>query len=602
MAKQRRSGLVRNVTTFDRYFTDVLPAYQQWQWINDTWKERTQLTPSTALAIVNTVSNLALAIAIGNGITIAWWRKALQGATVTELHKSWAFSTSALELMTAGKSFNLIALAAITAKLALVDNVLLQRAAGSEPGTFSQNITNLTMPIMSTLPKAYTGAYNTDGSTGFISDDFANDIYRYSTSNNLIGFDDTLPNYHTGCEGVCITTVQGFGFNISCEPENVGSSFEVNKTAAAAATFDSMSSTGSNLNMDYASIFDTSSYSLPANTELQNNDTTYSFPYDTISLASSYSNIYGNNVARGAPADTCTAQVINRNCFLRPAIINYPVQITNVSTNSHAANGIKLVMRSGYSFATANLAGSNGEVENGQIWGIEVGQPTDDTTNLASISAVMDKLFVGSASLEYNESTGYVPNPGQGPLSAWWVGWHNTGRPSSSCVMEIPDPTTWIVQQLNSLMLRTSISAAVSSNAPATANLVGMLSVDTLIYKSHWAFMAAAQAVMFLCVVCVLPTYYGFWELGRKVTLGPVEIASAFQAPALQHPAVAGGGEVDMLLKEMGQRKVRYGEVEGSGKLGVDTQDAVKRIDAGTVPAVFRLGNLRPREEAWRPV
>ena len=525
----------------------------------------------------------------------------MRGATVTELHKSWAFSTSALDLLMAGKSFNLIALAAITAKLALVDNVLLQRAAGSEPGTFAQNVTTLKMPILSQLPDAYTGAYNADGSTGFISDAFANDIYRYSTTNDLIEFNSTLPDYDTGCQGVCTTTVQGFGFNVSCEAENIGSSFDVNKTAAAAATFDSISSTGSNLNMDYASIFDASITSLPANTELQNNDTTYSFPYDTISLASSYSNIYGNGVAMGDPADTCTAQIINRNCFLRPSIIDYPVQITNVSTNSHAANGIKLIMRPGYSYMTADIAGSNGVLENGQIWGIEVSRPVEDTTNLASISAMMEKLFDGGASLEYTESTGYVPNPGQGPLSAWWVGWYNSNRPTSSCVMTIPDPTTWIVQQLNSLMLRTSISAAVSTNAPVTENISGTLSIDTLIYRSHWSFMAAAQVIMFLCVICVLPTYYGFWELGRKVTLGPVEIASAFQAPALQHPAVAGGGEVDMLLKEMGQRKVRYGEVEGSGRLGVDAQDTVRRIDAGMSPAAFRLGNVRSKEgDNWR--
>jgi len=78
-----------------------------------------------------------------------------------------------------GRSFNLIALVAVMAKLALVDNVLLQRSAGSVPGTFSQNITTLKMPILSQLLEAYNGVYNADGSTGFISDNFAHEIYRY---------------------------------------------------------------------------------------------------------------------------------------------------------------------------------------------------------------------------------------------------------------------------------------------------------------------------------------------------------------------------------------------------------------------------------------
>jgi hypothetical protein len=59
-----------------------------------------------------------------------------------------------------------------------------------------------------------------------------------------------------------------------------------------------------------------------------------------------------------------------------------------------------------------------------------------------------------------------------------------------------------------------------------------------------------------------------------------MEIASAFQAPVLSHPAVASGGEVAVLLKEVGERKVRYGEVEveGSGRLGVAEPQAVKKL------------------------
>jgi hypothetical protein len=55
-----------------------------------------------------------------------------------------------------------------------------------------------------------------------------------------------------------------------------------------------------------------------------------------------------------------------------------------------------------------------------------------------------------------------------------------------------------------------------------------------------------------------------------------MEIASAFQAPVLHHPAVATGGEVDRLLKEVGAKKVRYGEVEG--RLGVAEPGTVKKL------------------------
>jgi len=67
-----------------------------------------------------------------------------------------------------------------------------------------------------------------------------------------------------------------------------------------------------------------------------------------------------------------------------------------------------------------------------------------------------------------------------------------------------------------------------------------------------------------------------------------MEIASAFQAPDLDHPAVASGGEVEVLLKEVGSRRVRYGDVEG--RLGVAEPGTVKKLwtEPGTGMNVWR--------------
>jgi hypothetical protein len=74
----------------------------KWKWVEHEWRKPVQLSPSVALAVINTVSNLSLAIAVGQGVVIAWWRQAMKGATVAELQDSWGFSTSALYLLTAG--------------------------------------------------------------------------------------------------------------------------------------------------------------------------------------------------------------------------------------------------------------------------------------------------------------------------------------------------------------------------------------------------------------------------------------------------------------------------------------------------------------------
>jgi hypothetical protein len=91
--------------------------------------------------------------------------------------------------------------------------------------------------------------------------------------------------------------------------------------------------------------------------------------------------------------------------------------------------------------------------------------------------------------------------------------------------------------------------------------------------------MIGALATMVFCILCVLPSYWGFWQLGRKVTLGPIEIASALGAPVLQQPHTR-AGDVDILLKEVGGRQVRYGEVDETGRLGLADANSVRHMSS----------------------
>lgn len=65
---------------------------------------------------------------LANGCAIAWWRRLLKGATIKDLHRSWTFSTSIKDAVFAGKYVNVIALAALTAKLTIIDGILMQEA------------------------------------------------------------------------------------------------------------------------------------------------------------------------------------------------------------------------------------------------------------------------------------------------------------------------------------------------------------------------------------------------------------------------------------------------------------------------------------------
>jgi hypothetical protein len=82
---------------------------------------------------------------LGNGVAIAWWRKMLKGsATIKDLHRSWSFSTSIKNIAFAGRYFNLIALAALTTKLTIIDSTLMQKVFSTYVGTDRPvNVTNV---------------------------------------------------------------------------------------------------------------------------------------------------------------------------------------------------------------------------------------------------------------------------------------------------------------------------------------------------------------------------------------------------------------------------------------------------------------------------
>jgi hypothetical protein len=79
-----------------------------------------------------------------------------------------------------------------------------------------------------------------------------------------------------------------------------------------------------------------------------------------------------------------------------------------------------------------------------------------------------------------------------------------------------------------------------------------------------------------------IPTYWAFWEHIRPVTLAPIEIANAFRAPVLEADNLTATARTpDELLKEIGHRRVMYGEMEEQrGRLVVDEIAEVKRFNS----------------------
>lgn len=288
-----------------------------------TWVSKAQIKPSVALAIINTVANIALAILIGQGVAISWWRSALEGATVKDLHQFWGFSTSVLELLTAGKKFNLIALAALAAKMALLDNLLLQQAADTVPSIFQQDNMNIRMPSVRVLPQDYAGIWDDRSGKGASSLLFSEDIKQYLNSPDFIEYGNSTGAIDTHCIGSCSARVAGFGFQVSCDPEKPtnGNWTDVLVTPESIASTEAFNTaeraregTGNTTDIDITD------GTVPPLLQIVVQETAPDdvqslqiFSFRTIQLITQYSRL-GINVAN---TTTCKSTQFTRTCYLR---------------------------------------------------------------------------------------------------------------------------------------------------------------------------------------------------------------------------------------------------------------------------------------------
>ncbi len=126
---------------------------------------------------------------------------------------------------------------------------------------------------------------------------------------------------------------------------------------------------------------------------------------------------------------------------------------------------------------------------------------------------------------------------------------------------------------------------------------------DVIHYQTHYLYLALGIASTFGCLLLVLPSFWQYGVLGRAVTLGPMEIASAFRAPILETEHTEGkdsAGDVDHLIKYVGDRKVMYGALEDEENIPATPGGKDERPNRRSV----RLGmeepaKVRPLSGVW---
>nr|KAK5436956.1 hypothetical protein LTR18_009321 [Exophiala xenobiotica] len=481
-----------------------------------------RIQPTVWLAVVSTAFNILLHYGLSEGINVSWWRRVMQPQIqLGDLHRNWAFGNSLRAAVTAGRYVNIIAIASILTAIAPINNPLLQRASRVAVGhTEVVSPVTLKVPIAPAIPRGY---------SGYISG------RQYAASLFTSNYTTTVQNYYnnsvirlaekSGCQGNCKARVMGVGLSVNCSsytwPYNLAPSTEQPYNVSN----DPAVINGTNV---FQSLFD------------------WKVASGNMSLNIQYKD-----------KSPCTGDLIVKNCTMQTALVSYPVVIDSNNTISLDPSTTifddRLAHQININFDSA-IAGP---------------------TTLGGYYLALKNKFNSEAHLRWVGAVGYELLTTGSTATQYAVTNVTTGDGfaiGSSCDLSFTDPTMDLIASARELMFRTALDIA-AGNSSLIQSVSGAQSNTPAVYESQYLYLIIAAILTGIAVFVVTLTFVGYSVLGRSVSMSPLEIAKAFNAPLLE--SADSNADVKSLMCVVGERSVRYGAVSLDGSLDTGDTSAV---------------------------
>ena len=467
--------------------------------------------PTVYLAIASAVTNILLHFALAEAVNVAWWSRASQTTTkVADLHRTWIYGNSLWAAVRSGRHVNKVAIACMLLALGPINGPLLQRASRVTLGEFRREA-NIEFTVAQALPNGYTGYLSGRGvNVALLTPKFTRVVVQDSTQ-------APINITSTGCIGQCSARIKAAGFAVNCS-DSTDPYTLTPKIPAAGESYD---------------------VTQPATQK------------GTLAFLTTF---YWNTRNPGAlnmrvqfkPTSACDGSLTIRKCDLTAARVSYPVIL----------NGNR---------STIALAPSS-TIFDDQVLNADediIREPDSGPTTygglykylLDSYNSTANLYFAGARGYDLH-TTGATSNryallsddvtPEQGSLG-----------PTSSCTLFFSDPSNDLLQAVRELMFRTAILAANASTPPQ--RVMAQETVTLPVYNTQYLYMGLAVLCTMLGWLAVFPVWNGWWSVGRATSMSPIETAKAFRAPMLE--GSDSNADADMLLKEVGDRELRYGAV-----------------------------------------
>ncbi|EEP79819.1 predicted protein [Uncinocarpus reesii 1704] len=463
------------------------------------------VSPAVYLAVASAVANVLLSFALARGTEIAFWVKALGSkTTVRDLHNTWSFGTSLKDAVLSGKAFNLVALAGISVALAPINGPFLQRASTVSVEQSSRSAF-IRVPVARELPLGYTGTIaGRSHNTAFLTSNFSAVVNDY--------LQQRLFNVsRSGCSGRCKGKMLAAGYKIACAQSfpilnmtpgsnNISTVTRPHEAFGTNFTFDRQNLGGEDSERRYAERL-----------------------------------LYSALVKRDVG---CTTELKWQKCSLQPALLEQHVLILNNS----------ITLDPDYTYKDDRLIQYNLAFTSG-------GETSGTGTTHGGMGLILSSMFDSLATVSFSGAVGYFL-AAKGRASYQYS--IKTFFPLDfNCNFSWSDPTEDMLATARDIAFNAALRAANVSNASDLQNFSVTQEQMVPLYRSNYKFLAVALVFTILSAICVALIFSGFWKLGRDVTLSPIEVAKAFNAPTVV--SSDSNSTVNTLMKEVGDRQVRYG-------------------------------------------
>lgn len=497
----------------------------------------------------------------------------MRGSSLSTLHRNHAYSYSFYSIITSGKHFNIVALAALMTKFAVIDSTLFQKATKTIV-TQQVDYKNVTMTgwMETNWPAHMGGVPGETGAIKTVDTAWARVLNAYNGKiangkvHDIPGANATF--FDCPFRQECSGKFKALGFSFDCNTTDT----DVNYGQQQQTQFGGVESSYPVWNIDFAPSWATDAK-----------------PYASIDMNMLYVNSHA-----GSSHHDCPGTLTQRTCSLRPAIVEYPVTVMVPSAEELKGGNIVTHIK----FFTDNTSHPIGEpLLTPQIDQLTFLSHTDlpehfnETSTIGALSYIMNNLYGSSANLTFKDDWD-IDLRGSQAQTLFYADMSTSHSHRCNYNIDRPgldDPLIELLRKINTLSFVSALYLLNQPQTPVSARAsLGMESQAALSsvtgiveeYSTDFGYVAGALVATFVTILLVLPVYWGFWKLGRKVTLGPLEIANAFNAPIIRPQNVRGHhADFEEVLQEVGSRRVRYGQLKDAppGSMGIAEPECVEK-------------------------